>query len=99
MALRTALTGALPERALRAEGEVQTRIVLEAALERLTRKQWAVLVLRCYEDLSEAQTAEILGCSLGIVRRLSSLLERPCRRHCYRHATLRLLPNALRSAA
>jgi DNA-directed RNA polymerase specialized sigma24 family protein len=30
--------------------------------------QRATLVLRYYEDLSEAQTAEYLGCSIGSVK-------------------------------
>ncbi|WP_353507849.1 SigE family RNA polymerase sigma factor [Intrasporangium sp.] len=34
----------------------------------LPRQQRAVLVLRYYEDLTEAQTAQILGCSLGTVK-------------------------------
>jgi RNA polymerase sigma-70 factor (sigma-E family) len=63
-----ALTGQPPERPAAVQREVETRIVLEAALERLTRKQRAVLVLRFYEDLSEAQTAEVLGCSVGTVK-------------------------------
>jgi RNA polymerase sigma-70 factor (sigma-E family) len=45
---------------------------------RLAPQQRAAVVLRYYEDLSEAQTAEILGCSVGTVkshtsRALSSL--------------------------
>ncbi|NUW31461.1 SigE family RNA polymerase sigma factor [Nonomuraea sp. SMC257] len=44
------------------------RIVLREALARLTPRQRAVIVLRFYEDLSERQTAEILGCSLGTVK-------------------------------
>ncbi|HZM77864.1 MAG TPA: sigma-70 family RNA polymerase sigma factor [Candidatus Limnocylindrales bacterium] len=63
-----ALTGQPPETALVVEREVKTRIVLEAALETLTPKQRAVLVLRFYEDLSESQTADVLGCSLGTVK-------------------------------
>lgn len=58
----------MPQTAVLRESEVETRIVLEAALERPTRKQRAPLVLRFYEDLSEAQTAEVLGCSLGTVK-------------------------------
>lgn len=37
-------------------------------LARLPRQQRAVLVLRFYLDLSEAQTAEMLGCSVGAVK-------------------------------
>ena len=43
-------------------------VVIGAALERLTRKQRAVLVLRYFEDLSEKQTADILGVSVGTVK-------------------------------
>ncbi len=39
-----------------------------AHLATLPRRQRAVLVLRYYEDLTEAQTAEILGCSVGTVK-------------------------------
>jgi RNA polymerase sigma factor (sigma-70 family) len=34
----------------------------------LPRQQRAVLVLRYYLDLSEAQIAEVLGCSAGTVK-------------------------------
>lgn len=39
-----------------------------SALTRLPRGQRAVLVLRFYEDLTEAETARVLGCSVGTVK-------------------------------
>ena len=42
------------------------------ALKRVTPRQRAALVLRYYEDLSEAQTADILGCPVGTVKSLVS---------------------------
>lgn len=41
---------------------------LLAALRRLSSRQRAVIVLRYFDDLTEAQTAEILGCSIGSVK-------------------------------
>ncbi|MFG3298741.1 SigE family RNA polymerase sigma factor [Micromonospora chersina] len=45
------------------------RLSVVAALRRLTARQRAVVVLRYYEDLTEAQVAEVLGCSVGTVKR------------------------------
>ncbi|MEW9533141.1 SigE family RNA polymerase sigma factor [Microbispora sp. NPDC049125] len=60
----------LPERT--AAGDLQDaavrRMLIEQALRRLTVKQRAVLVLRFYEDRSEAETARLLGCSVGTVK-------------------------------
>jgi RNA polymerase sigma-70 factor (sigma-E family) len=39
-------------------------------LQRLHPRQRAAIVLRYYEDLTEAQTAEILGCAVGTVKSL-----------------------------
>jgi RNA polymerase sigma-70 factor (sigma-E family) len=63
-------TDQVPERRAPAD-EADTavrRIVLENALAKLTPRQRAVIVLRFYEDLSEADTAEVLGCSVGTVK-------------------------------
>src|ERR687897_598733 len=71
---RTPVVGAptdvLPEVAVagdsgRASAE---RLDLLRALSALPRGQRAVVVLRYVEDLSEAQTAEVLGCSVGTVK-------------------------------
>jgi RNA polymerase sigma-70 factor (sigma-E family) len=45
---------------------------LLSALQQLPPRQRAVIVLRYYEDLTEAQTADALGCSLGTVKSQAS---------------------------
>jgi RNA polymerase sigma-70 factor (sigma-E family) len=51
---------------------VDDRTDLWRALARLPRRQRAVVVLRFYEDLSEAETAEIIQCSVGTVKSQAS---------------------------
>jgi RNA polymerase sigma-70 factor (sigma-E family) len=46
------------------------RLTVVAALRALTARQRAVVVLRYFEDLTEAQTSDVLGCSVGTVKRL-----------------------------
>ena len=48
------------------------REAMWAALGRLTQRQRAAIVLRFYEDLPEAQVAEILQCRPGTVKSLVS---------------------------
>ena len=48
--------------------EIAERDYLLRALAALPHGQRAVLVLRYFDDLSEGQTAEILGCSVGTVK-------------------------------
>jgi RNA polymerase sigma-70 factor (sigma-E family) len=48
------------------------RGMLLAALQRLPSKQRAALVLRYFDDLSEADTAAALGCSTGSVKQHTS---------------------------
>ncbi len=49
-------------------GDTDLRIEMREALLRLTPKQRAVLVLRYFDDMSETQVADVLGCSVGTVR-------------------------------
>ncbi|PRX97017.1 SigE family RNA polymerase sigma factor [Allonocardiopsis opalescens] len=49
-------------------GAVDDRSAIWQLLGRLPARQRAVVVLRYYEDLSEAQAAELLGCSVGTVK-------------------------------
>ncbi|MFT4083783.1 MAG: SigE family RNA polymerase sigma factor [Nocardioides sp.] len=45
---------------------------LWTALGRLPRRQRAVVVLRYFDDLTEAETARLLGCSVGTVKSQAS---------------------------
>jgi RNA polymerase sigma-70 factor (sigma-E family) len=75
----------LPERAGRGD-DVDLSLDVRTALAHLSPKQRAVVVLRYFEDLTEAETAVELGCSVGSVKthhsralarlRASGLLER-----------------------
>lgn len=61
----------IPETASPAADEseaVVRRLVLTEALRRLTPRQRAVLSLRFYDDLTEVQTADVLGCSVSTVK-------------------------------
>jgi RNA polymerase sigma-70 factor (sigma-E family) len=84
---RVMVTQAASERRRRWHGEVPTerlpetpetaadldvREALRTALLRLPAGQRAVLVLRFYEDRSEAETAELLGISRGTVKSRTS---------------------------
>jgi len=52
--------------------DADRRELLRQALAALPPKQRAIVVLRFYEDLSEVQVAELLGCSLGTVKSTTS---------------------------
>jgi RNA polymerase sigma-70 factor (sigma-E family) len=52
--------------------EVAMRMALRDALKALTSRQRAVLVLRVYDDLPEAQVAQMLSCSVGTVKSAAS---------------------------
>jgi len=59
----------LPEGATGGHADsVAVRTTLMHALAELPPRQRAVIVLRYYEDLTEAQTASVLGCAVGTVK-------------------------------
>lgn len=64
----------LPERAAATDStqDVDTRDQMWALVQTLPPKQRAAVVLRYYEDLSEAETAVTLGCSVGNVKSQTS---------------------------
>ncbi|KUL33745.1 SigE family RNA polymerase sigma factor [Actinoplanes awajinensis] len=51
---------------------VDLQVALHQALAQLTRKQRAVLVLRYFEDCSEAEAATLLSCSIGTIKSQTS---------------------------
>ncbi|MGY0005925.1 SigE family RNA polymerase sigma factor [Micromonospora sp. I033] len=67
-------TADLPEAAAEADrySDLDDRDRLWRALGRLPRRQRAVLVLRYFEDLSDAEIGETLGCSVGTVKSQAS---------------------------
>jgi RNA polymerase sigma-70 factor (sigma-E family) len=95
--------GDLPELAQPARTEsVEDRVIVRQALERLPARQRAVLVLRYYEDLSEAEIAARLGCAPGTVkssaaRALRTLRDEFCRSLAGGNATVPTAPGAART--
>ena len=67
---RERLTDEVPQQAY--VDERPDRVLLDA-LRQLPPRQRAVIALRYYEDLTEAQTAAVLGCAVGTVKSQSSL--------------------------
>jgi RNA polymerase sigma-70 factor (sigma-E family) len=63
-------TAHVPERAGLGDGEVvvDDRDALRRALAGLPLRQRVVLTLRYLDELSEAETADVLGCSVGTVK-------------------------------
>jgi RNA polymerase sigma-70 factor (sigma-E family) len=61
------VSGPLPE-GMSAGTDSDEKVALQAALSRLSPRQRAVVVLRYYDDLTEADTARALGISVGTVK-------------------------------
>ncbi|WP_430782950.1 SigE family RNA polymerase sigma factor [Actinoplanes sp. G11-F43] len=64
--------GSPPETEAAGREDVPSRLVFADALRRLPPRQRAVLVLRYFDDLTEARTAEILGVTVGTVKSQAS---------------------------
>lgn len=64
-------TAALPDGAA-VEADVDLRLAVAAALRSLPPRQRAVIVLRFFDDVSEADTANAMGCSRGTVKSQTS---------------------------
>ena len=63
---------AVPERGVDGTDAIDIRDALVRLLAQLPPRQRAVVVLRYWEQLSEAETAAILGCSAGSVKSAAS---------------------------
>ncbi len=63
------VVAALPERGVTGgQDGAELRLDLVEALRRLTAKQRAVVVVRYFDDLTEADAADVLGVSVGTVK-------------------------------
>ncbi|WP_308167930.1 SigE family RNA polymerase sigma factor [Catellatospora tritici] len=60
-------TAVIPERSTPAR-DVSVAVTVMGALRRLAPRQRAVIVLRYFEDMTETQTAEMLGIAVGTVK-------------------------------
>jgi RNA polymerase sigma-70 factor (sigma-E family) len=63
------------------EDLVERQLLVREALARLTSRQRAVIVLRYFDDLTERETAEILGVTVGTVKSQASAALRRLREH------------------
>lgn len=82
----------LPDRPVPGTGgeddDVATRAWVWAALQQLPPRQRAAVVLRYYEDLTEAQTAAAMGCAVGTVKSQVSQAIRKLRQELGRDSEL-----------
>lgn len=71
--IRELITFAVPDRAQDSgTGALDDRDLLRRALRRLPPRTRTAVVLRHYSDLSEEETAAVMSCSIGNVKRLTA---------------------------
>ena len=78
----------LPDRIEAPQVDTDTRAWVWAALQQLPPRQRAAVVLRYYEDLTEAQTAAAMGCAVGTVKSQVAQAIKKLREHLGRDADL-----------
>jgi RNA polymerase sigma-70 factor (sigma-E family) len=66
------LVDTAPDRADPAATDRESHEDVRRALQRLPRRQCAVVVLRYFEDLTEREVAAVLGCTVGTVKSQNS---------------------------
>ena len=95
--VREDLRAAVPERGTGADDSLADRAELRYGAERLGGRQRAVIVLRFWLDMSEAETARALNCSVGTVKSQTSRRWPPAqaRRHHGGRTTMTGLHEAL----
>ena len=77
---RETLTADTPDRSAPHDADaVERRLLVHDALARLTRGQRAVIVLRYLDDLTERETADVLGVTVGTVKSQASVALRRLR--------------------
>ncbi|HCT76973.1 MAG TPA: SigE family RNA polymerase sigma factor [Micromonosporaceae bacterium] len=81
---------AMPDQPTAGTDPADDHLDLKAALARLSRGQRAVLVLRYWEGLDVAETADALGCSPGTVKSQTSYAIAALRRHLPNYVSERL---------
>jgi RNA polymerase sigma-70 factor (ECF subfamily) len=74
-------TEQLPESPATSASATELHLVLVQALRGLPPRQRATVVLRYFDDLTEAATAEAMGCSVGTVKSQTSRALAALRRH------------------
>ncbi|CAN5491644.1 SigE family RNA polymerase sigma factor [soil metagenome] len=85
---REVVSGDLPETQATDRPDTGESAALWAFVQTLPRKQRAVIVLRYYEDLSAAETADVLGISVGTVKSQASRALAAMRSRVHDHPVL-----------